>query len=135
MRDLSRIVDELSKLTVRESITLAKMLRSRWEKPPEPNPILSRYEGEVCDAMVRRLEEREALTRDTLRWPEKENHRHPVELTFKLGNQLYALEHTLIEPFAGHVRMEAQTERLFSPITRALKDDLDLTPFSSSTCR
>jgi hypothetical protein len=124
MRDLSRIVDELSKLTVRESITLAEMLRSRWEKPLEPNPILSRYEGEVCDAMVRRLEEREALTRDTLRWPEKENHRHPVELTFKLGNQLYALEHTLIEPFAGHVRMEAQTERLFSPITRALKDDL-----------
>ena len=50
--------------------------------------------------------------------------KHPVELTFKLGNQLYALEHTLIEPFAGHVRMEAQTEKLFVPITNALDDAL-----------
>jgi hypothetical protein len=91
MRDLSKIVDQLGNLTVRESNTLAGMLRSRWEKPRKPNPILSRYEGEVCDAMVRRLEEREGHTRGALRWPEKENHQHPVELMFKLGNQLCAL--------------------------------------------
>ncbi|WP_316234491.1 hypothetical protein [Bradyrhizobium sp. SZCCHNR1020] len=124
MRDLSKIANQLGSLTVRESNMLAEMLRSRWEKPHKPNPILSRYEGEVCDAMVRRLEEREGHTRDALRWPEKENHQHPVELTFKLGNQLYALEHTLIEPFDGHVRMEAQTEKLFAPITNVLKDSL-----------
>jgi hypothetical protein len=124
MRDLSKIVDQLSSLTIRESNTLASMLRSRWEKSYKPNPVLGFYEGEVCDAVVRRLEERERETRDALHWPEKENHQFPVDLTFRLGNQLYALEHTLIEPFEGHVRMEAQTERLFAPITNALKDSL-----------
>ncbi|WP_338828342.1 hypothetical protein [Bradyrhizobium sp. 27S5] len=124
MRDLSKIVDQLSRLTVSDSNTLAQMLRSHWEKPRKPSPMLSRYEGQVCDAMVRRLEEREGHTGDSLRWPEKENHQHPVELVFKLGDQLYAVEHTLIEPFEGHIRMEAQTERLFEPITNALKDAL-----------
>ncbi|WFU79409.1 hypothetical protein QA645_33685 [Bradyrhizobium sp. CIAT3101] len=124
MRDLSKIVDQLGTLTVSESNKLAELLRAQWEKPRKPNPLLSRYEGEVCDAMVRRLEQRVGQTRDSLRWPEKENHRHPVELTFKLGNQLFALEHTLIEPFEGHIRMEAQTERLFAPITSALTESL-----------
>lgn len=58
------------------------------------------------------------------RWPEKENHKSPVEIVFKLGDQLYALEHTGVEPFQGHLRMEAQTEKLFAPITDALKDSL-----------
>lgn len=124
MRDLAKIVDQLSNLTVEESSTLAEMLRSRWEKPRRSSPLLSRYEGEVCDAMVQRLEEREGQKRADLHWPERENHQHPVELTFKLGDQLYALEHTLIEPFEGHIRMEAQTEKLFAPITDALKDAL-----------
>jgi len=86
--------------------------------------MLDRNEGKVCDAIVRRLEEREEQERTALRWPEKENHKSPVEIAFKLRDQLYALEHTLIEPFEGHMRMEAQTERLFAPITSALKDAL-----------
>jgi hypothetical protein len=123
MRDLSRLVDQLSSLTVRESTELAKMLRERWEGRPKPK-ALSFNEGKVCDAIVRRLEEREQLKRADPHWPEQENHKYPVELTFKLGTQLYALEHTGIEPFEGHIRMEAQTERLFAPITSALKEPL-----------
>src|SRR6516164_10396487 len=73
-------------------------------------------EGEACDAIVRRLEERERKEKAYLSWPEKEKHKSPVEVAFKLGDQLYAIEHTVIEPFKGHIRMEAQTEKLFAPI-------------------
>jgi hypothetical protein len=81
-------------------------------------------EGKACDAIIRRLEEREKQARANLRSPEQERHQFPVELAFNLGNQLFALEHAGIEPFEGHVRMEAQTERLFVPITNALNDVL-----------
>jgi hypothetical protein len=86
--------------------------------------MLSSNEGKVCDAIVRRLEEREQHKRADLRSPEQENHKSPVEIAIKLGDQLYALEHTLVEPFQGHMRMEAQTEKLFTPIMTALKDAL-----------
>jgi hypothetical protein len=84
--------------------------------------MLNFNEGKTCDAIIRRLEGRENLVRTGLRWPERERHQFPVELAFTLGNQPFALEHTGIEPFEGHVRMEAQAERLFVPITNALKD-------------
>jgi hypothetical protein len=122
MRDLSRIVDQLSSLTVLEASALATMLQARWDVQPKPSQRLSFNEGKVCDTIVRRLEEREQLKRADLHWPEQENHKYPIELTFRLGNQLYALEHTGIEPFEGHMRMEAQTEKRFAPITSALKE-------------
>src|SRR5260370_1302965 len=82
-------------------------------------------EGQACDAIVRYLESRENGVRANLRWPEKEQHAAPIEVAFKIGDQLYALEHTLIEPFEGHVRMEAEAGRLFAPIEDALKGNLD----------
>lgn len=86
--------------------------------------MLSFNEGKASDAVVRCLEVREGQTRAGLRWPEKENHESPVEIAFSLGGQIFAVEHTGIEPFKGHLRMEAQTEKLFAPITNALKDSL-----------
>jgi hypothetical protein len=124
MADLSKLVNELSNLTVLEASELAEKLRARRKAQPKRKPALGFNEGKVCDAVVRRLEEREGFQRAGLRWPEEENHRFPVELAFTLGDQLYALEHTGIEPFDGHVRMEAQAEKLFAPITSALKDAL-----------
>jgi hypothetical protein len=87
-------------------------------------PVLTFNEGKVCDAIIRRLEEREGQKRAEVCWPERENHKTPVEIAFTLGNQLYALEHTGVEPFTGHLRMEAQTGRLFAPIANALRDSL-----------
>ena len=124
MADLSKLVNQLSNLTVLEAAELAKKLQARWDTQPKRSPVLSFNEGKVCEAIVRRLEEREQHARADLRWPEQENHKSPVEVAFRLGNQLYALEHTRIEPFEGHLRMEAQTEKLFAPITNALKDSL-----------
>jgi len=124
MADLSAIANQLSNLTVLEAAELSKMLRERLDGPPKRKLGLSFNEGKVCDAIVRRLEEREQQQRSNVRWPEVEHHPHPIEVAFELGNQLYALEHTGIEPFDGHIRMEAQTKKLFAPITNALKDAL-----------
>jgi hypothetical protein len=122
--DLPKLASQLSNLTVLEAAELAKKLQAKWDLQRKPKHALSFNEGKICDAVVRRLEEREQHTRTGVRWPEQEHHQFPVELVFMLGTQLYALEHTGIEPFEGHVHMEAQTEKLFAPITDALKDAL-----------
>jgi len=57
-------------------------------------------------------------------WPEQGGHSFPIEVAFSIAGQLYALEHTGIEPFRGHVQMEAEAERHFAPITSALKNSL-----------
>lgn len=124
MRDLSKIVDQLGALTLTEATQLKEMLQKRWSAHQKRNSKLAFNEGKVCDAIVRRLEERESATRENVRSPEREGHNFPVELAFDLGTQLFALEHTGIEPFGGHIKMEAQTEKLFAPITDALKDAL-----------
>ena len=55
-----------------------------------------------------------------MRSPEDENHTDPVELVWKLGSQLFALEHTGIEPFEGHVQLEAEAKLHLDPIKAAL---------------
>lgn len=124
MADLLRLADQLGNLTLREASELRKMLEARWSGQRKRRPMLSFNEGKVCEAIVRRLEERGQQTRTNLRWPEQEEHKFPVEVAFTLGDHLYALEHTGIEPFEGHLRMEARTEKMFAPITDALKNAL-----------
>jgi hypothetical protein len=86
--------------------------------------MLTFNEGKVCDAIVRRLEARANALRADLRWPEQERHAFPVEVAFTIRGQLFALEHTGIEPFRGHVQMDAEADRLFKPIVNALKNAL-----------
>lgn len=86
--------------------------------------MLTFNEGRVCDAIVRRLEARAKSSRSGLRWPEEERHAFPVEAAFTIGGQLFALEHTGIEPFKGHVQMDAEADRLFKPIVDGLKNAL-----------
>jgi len=86
--------------------------------------MLKANEGKACEAIVQRLEERANGKRTGLRFPEQEQHASPVEAAFSIGDQLYALEHTVIEPFEGHMKMEAEADRHFKPIEDALKDAL-----------
>jgi hypothetical protein len=58
------------------------------------------------------MEARERATRTDVRSPEAANHDYPLELVFKLGARLFALEHTGIEPFDDHMRLEAEAKRL-----------------------
>jgi hypothetical protein len=48
-----------------------------------------------------------------------------VEMTFRIGGQLYALEHTGIEPFDGFVEMNNEADRLFEPLGQSLTGVLD----------
>lgn len=84
--------------------------------------MLNFNEGKACDAIIRRLEKSADATRTDVRFPEQERHAFPVEVAFKIGEQLVALEHTGIEPFGGHVEMEAKFAKLYKPMEEALKD-------------
>ena len=86
--------------------------------------MLTFNEGKVCDAIVRHLEARDGVTRVDVQSPEAAHHADPVELTWKFGDQLFALEHTGIEPFYDPMRLEAEAKRHFDPIREALKDVL-----------
>lgn len=73
---------------------------------------------------MRHLEAREGLTRADVEAPEAVHHPYPVELTWKFGARLFALEHTGIEPFDGHMKRYAEAKRHFDPVGDALKDAL-----------
>jgi hypothetical protein len=81
-------------------------------------------EGKACDAVLRHLERRAGATRTTVRFPDKEGHPAPVELVCTIGEQLYAMEHTGIEPFEGHMRGNAEDERLIQPIVAGVAGHL-----------
>ena len=70
--------------------------------------------------MLRRIEAREAVARagdgwspDDQRDPDKDRR---VDYVCTLGNQLYAFEHTGIEPFENQIEMEVHNRNLFEPV-------------------
>jgi len=70
---------------------------------------MSRFnEGKACDAVIRHIEAREGCTTQNLQSPEQKGDVAPVELTCSIGGQLFAFEHTGIEPFEGHIAIEAK---------------------------
>lgn len=85
---------------------------------------LSYNEGKACDAVVRVLEAREGKARARMRFPEQERHAAPIELACHIGDQLFALEHTGIEPFPHHMQMEGEADRLYRPIEMMLAGKL-----------
>jgi hypothetical protein len=86
--------------------------------------VLERHEGETCDAVLQFLEKRTGQARADIELPEKTGVGKPVEIVFMLGDQHYAMEQTLIEPFEGHMQLNAQAEAHFGPIVEALKGKL-----------
>jgi hypothetical protein len=74
------------------------------------------HEGKACDAVVRVIEAREGHDRRDISSPEKDGDPAPIELMCRIGDQLFAFEHTGIEPFGGHVKLLAEAKRHFDPI-------------------
>jgi hypothetical protein len=75
--------------------------------------MLSFNEGKACDAVIRHLERRYNAHRSDV--SSHDHHPHPdkrIELTFKLGSTLYAMEHTGIEPFPDFMRLNGESPRL-----------------------
>lgn len=128
MTDLTRLVRDLSALGVLEAAELAKRLEERWHRAAVEKLTARKFnEGLACEAVVRHLEGRGLGVRSDVEWPEAERHSLPIEVAFKIGDQRYAVEHTGIEPFEGHVQMEAQAAQLYDPIKVALNGALDTT--------
>ncbi len=85
--------------------------------------MLKFHESETCEGIIRHLEFREAKTRNDVRLRDKGNHTSPdarVEMTFWLGDQLYAIEHTGIEPFDGFMEHQNRAPELFGPLEAAV---------------
>lgn len=77
-------------------------------------------EGKACDAVIRRIEAREGKLRHNVRFPEKEKHSGPVEIACSIGESIFAFEHTGIEPFEGHLELEAKAKSHFEPLQTRL---------------
>jgi hypothetical protein len=83
--------------------------------------MLTFNEGRACDAIVQILEERTGVQRSNVRWHDKDPQGdRNVELTFNLGADLYAMEHTGIEPFDDFMKTNNTSRRLFDPIISAV---------------
>jgi len=78
------------------------------------------YEGKACDAVLRHLEGRLSASRKNVRFPEKEKDAAPVEIACRLNDQLYAFEHTTVEPFTGQIQNDVFFDRQFIPIGERL---------------
>jgi hypothetical protein len=83
--------------------------------------VAARYnEGKAIDAVLRQIEAREKLPRlDDGRSPDDLHDADPerrVDYACTVGKQLYAFEHTGIEPFENQIEMEVHNANLFRPI-------------------
>ena len=83
--------------------------------------MAERYnEGKAIDAVLRHIEAREALSRlNDGRSPDDDQDPDPkrrIDYVCTVGSQLYALEHTGIEPFPNQIKMQVDNETLFAPV-------------------
>jgi hypothetical protein len=84
-------------------------------------------EGRACDAVIRYLERRHGAVRSHVLFPEQKRHAAPIEVAFKLSATLYAMEHTGIEPFDGHTKLQATADVSIRPICAAVEGQLSPT--------
>jgi len=85
------------------------------------------HEGKACDAALRQIEGRLRSRRSNLSFPERERHSAPVEMACRIGGQLFAFEHTAIEPFPGFFKMQAEAKRDLRPLDAMLFGKLPAT--------
>lgn len=78
-------------------------------------------EERLCEAVIRRVETAFGGAREDVTYPEKDHQGPPVEVRFRIGDTRFAIEHTLVEPFAEAIRSGQEFEELVRP----LHDDLD----------
>src|SRR5881394_437723 len=89
-------------------VTTAKnWCRGRCAPRPMQISTMSRKavdnERKACDAFVRSLEALAGKVRSNPYSPEDEGLEPPIEYAFDLGNQSYAVEHTVVEAFEGQI--------------------------------
>ena len=55
-----------------------------------------------------------------MRFPEREHHEAPIEVAFEVNGQLFAMEHSTIEPFKGHTHLQATGDVAIRPVSEAV---------------
>jgi hypothetical protein len=93
--------------------------------------MADRYnEGKALDAVLRFIEARDdALRKDDGRSPDDPNNPDPmrrVDYVCTVGQTLYALEHTRIEPFPNQIRLAEHNQKLLDPIIKRFDHRPDL---------
>jgi hypothetical protein len=83
--------------------------------------MAERYnEGKAIDAVLRRIEAREATLRHGDGWSpddqQDSDKDRRVDYLCTVGKQLYAFEHTGIEPFENQIKMEVDNQKLLAPV-------------------
>lgn len=78
-------------------------------------------EQALCEALVRLLEHDLELDRSDVTYPETDHSGPPVEMRLRLGEQRFAIEHTLIEPFPQAI----QTGKWFQELTAEIEATLN----------
>ena len=84
--------------------------------------IVPKNEGKICDAVVKALEKWTGEPRREVRRPETDGVGPPVDLRLKLGDQDYAIEHTLIESFENQIRVDAVAAAIVRHIKTKIPD-------------
>jgi hypothetical protein len=77
-------------------------------------------ERKACDAVARALEGLCGSTRTNAYSPEDRGALAPVEYVFDLGGVQYAIEHTIVEAFAGQIHTGVDFGSFIEPIAAAL---------------
>jgi hypothetical protein len=77
-------------------------------------------ERKACDAVARALERLSASVRTNAYSPEDRRASAPVEYVFDLGGIKYAIEHTIVEAFAGQIHTGVNFQSFIDPIVAAL---------------
>jgi hypothetical protein len=77
-------------------------------------------ERKACDAVVRALERLSGSSRTDAYSPEDIGAAAPVEYAFELGGTRHAVEHTIVEAFAGQIHTAVDFETFIEPIAAAL---------------
>jgi hypothetical protein len=77
-------------------------------------------ERKACDAVVRVLERLSGSSRKNAYSPEDVGAAAPVEYIFDLGGTRHAVEHTIVEAFAGQIHTGVDFETFIAPIVAAL---------------
>lgn len=84
--------------------------------------MLAFHETETCEGIIQHLEQRERSWRSDVQIRDRGGETSAdarVEMTFRLGGRLHALEHTGIEPFDGFMAHQNRASSLFVPLQTA----------------
>ena len=96
--------------------------------------MVERYnEGKAIDAVIRRIETREKSSRLGDGWSPDDRQDtdkdRRVDYVCTVGKQLYAFEHTGIEPFPNQIKMQVDNQNLFAPVVASFDHQIPIGPF------